>query len=171
MGAGGMQVPPDYNGLGLSNTQVMLTTFLVSFCNDNACRSLEGYWKERGKEGEREGGREGKECRGKEEGKKWGRGEVEGGEEREGGREGRRSKGRRGERLLREITSVVKPPSNLYVIYRLITAYLLLRVNCDKIMHARWDFDVSSARTRKVSALDKHQNSSESALFCHDSQA
>ena len=49
--------------------------------------------------------------------------------------------------------------------YRLITAYLLLRVNLDKIMHARWDFDASSARTRRVSALDKHQNWSASALF------
>ena len=29
-------------------------------------------------------------------------------------------------------------------IYRLITAYLLLQVNLDKIMHARWDFDASS---------------------------
>ena len=42
--------------------------------------------------------------------------------------------------------------------YRLITAYLLLRVHLDKIIHARWDFDASSARTRRVSALDKHQN-------------
>ena len=42
--------------------------------------------------------------------------------------------------------------------YRLITAYLLLRVNLDKIMHARWDFDASSTQTRRVSALDKHQN-------------
>ena len=50
--------------------------------------------------------------------------------------------------------------------YRLITAYLLLRVNLDKIMHARWDFDASSARTRRVSALDRHQNWSASALFC-----
>ena len=50
-------------------------------------------------------------------------------------------------------------------IYRLITAYLLLRVNLDKIMHARWDFDASSARTRRVNALDKHQNWSASALF------
>ena len=50
--------------------------------------------------------------------------------------------------------------------YRLITAYLLLWVNLDKIMHARWDFDASSARTRRVSALDKHQNWSASALFC-----
>ena len=33
--------------------------------------------------------------------------------------------------------------------YRLITAYLLLRVNLDKIMHARWDFDASSAQTRE----------------------
>ena len=53
-----------------------------------------------------------------------------------------------------------------YINYRLITAYLLLRVNLDKIMHARWDFDASSARTRRVSALDKHQNWSASALFC-----
>ena len=50
--------------------------------------------------------------------------------------------------------------------YRLITAYLLLRVNLDKMMHVRWDFDASSARTRRVSALDKHQNWSASALFC-----
>ena len=55
--------------------------------------------------------------------------------------------------------------------YRLITAYLLLRVNLDKIMHARWDFDASSARTRRVSALDKHQNWSSSALFCLNSRA
>ena len=53
----------------------------------------------------------------------------------------------------------------------LITAYLLLRVNLDKIMHARWDFDASSARTRRVSALDKHQNWSASALFCLNSWA
>ena len=56
-------------------------------------------------------------------------------------------------------------------IYRLITAYLLLRVNLDKIMHARWDFYASSARTRRVSALDKHQNWSASALFCLNSRA
>ena len=55
--------------------------------------------------------------------------------------------------------------------YRLITAYLLLRVNLDKIMHARWDFDASSARTRRVSALDKHQNWSASVLFCLNSRA
>ena len=55
--------------------------------------------------------------------------------------------------------------------YRLITAYLLLRVNLDKIMHARWDFDASSARTRRVSALVKHQNWSPSALFCLNSRA
>ena len=55
--------------------------------------------------------------------------------------------------------------------YRLINAYLLLRVNLDKIMHARWDFDASSARTRRVSALDKHQNWSASALFCLNSRA
>ena len=57
------------------------------------------------------------------------------------------------------------------ITYRLITAYLLLRVNLDKIMHARWDFDASSARTRRVSALDKHQNWSASALFCLNSRA
>ena len=45
-------------------------------------------------------------------------------------------------------------PENIDHIYRLITAYLLLRVNLDKIMHARWDFDASSAQTRRVSALD-----------------
>ena len=56
-------------------------------------------------------------------------------------------------------------------IYRLITAYLLLRVNLDKIMHAHWDFDASSARTQRVSALDKHQNWSASALFRLNSQA
>ena len=55
--------------------------------------------------------------------------------------------------------------------YRLITAYLLLRVNLDKIMHARLDFDASSARTRRVSALDKHQNWSASASFCLNSRA
>ena len=55
--------------------------------------------------------------------------------------------------------------------YRLITAYLHLRVNLDKIMHARWDFDASSAQTRRVSALDKHQNGSASALFCLNSRA
>ena len=49
--------------------------------------------------------------------------------------------------------------------YRLITAYFLLRVNLDKIMHSHWDFDASSARTRRVSALDKHQNWSASALL------
>ena len=54
---------------------------------------------------------------------------------------------------------------------RLITAYILLRVNLDKIMHARWDFDASSARTRRVGALDKHQNWSVSALLCLNSRA
>ena len=42
----------------------------------------------------------------------------------------------------------------LVVNYRLISASLLLRVNLDKIMHACWEFDASSARTRRVSALD-----------------
>ena len=55
--------------------------------------------------------------------------------------------------------------------YRLITAYLLLQVDLDKIMHARWDFDASSAQTQRVSALDKHQNQSGSVLFCLNSQA
>ena len=55
--------------------------------------------------------------------------------------------------------------------YKLITAYLLLRVNLDKIMHAGWDFDTFSARTRRVSALNKHQNWSASALFCLNSRA
>ena len=61
--------------------------------------------------------------------------------------------------------------NNFLVNYRLITVYLLLRVNLDKIMHARWDFDASSARTRRVSTLDKHQNWSASALFCLNSRA
>ena len=47
--------------------------------------------------------------------------------------------------------------TTLVIIYRSITAYLRLQVNCDKIMHGRWDFDASSARTRRVSVLDKHQ--------------
>ena len=55
--------------------------------------------------------------------------------------------------------------------YRLMTAYLFLRVNCDKIMHARWDFDASSARTRRVSVLDKYQNWSASELFCQNFRA
>ena len=66
-----------------------------------------------------------------------------------------------------EIYFIFSHPNN----YRLITAYLLLRVNLDKIMHARWDFDASSAWTRRVSALDKHQNWSASALFCLNSRA
>ena len=45
-----------------------------------------------------------------------------------------------------------------HIIYRLLTAYLFLQVNCDKIMHVRWDFDASNAWTQRVSALDKHQN-------------
>ena len=36
-----------------------------------------------------------------------------------------------------------------HIIYRLITAYLLLWVYLDKIMHARWDFDASSAQNPK----------------------
>ena len=55
-------------------------------------------------------------------------------------------------------------------IYRLLTAYLLLWVNYDKIMHMHWDFDASSAQTRRVSALDKHQNWRASTLFCHNSR-
>ena len=57
------------------------------------------------------------------------------------------------------------------ITYGLITAYLLLRVNLDKIMHARWNFDVSSVQTRRVSALDRHQNWRASALFCLNSRA
>ena len=60
---------------------------------------------------------------------------------------------------------------NLTNYYRLIPAYLLLGVNYDKIMHASWDFDVLSARTRRVSAFDKYQNWSPIALFFHNSQA
>ena len=55
-------------------------------------------------------------------------------------------------------------------IYRWKTA-LFLRVHCDKIRHVCWDFDASSAQTRKVSALDKHQNWRKRALFCHNSRA
>ena len=51
------------------------------------------------------------------------------------------------------------------------TVYLLLRVILDKIMHAPRDFDASSVRTGRVSALDKHQNRRASALFCLNSQA
>ena len=49
--------------------------------------------------------------------------------------------------------------------YRLMTAYLLLLVNCDKVMHARQDFDVSNAHTRRVSTLDKHQNRTKAYYF------
>ena len=38
-------------------------------------------------------------------------------------------------------------------------------------MHSHWDFDASNAQTQRVSALDKHQNWSTSALFCHNFQA
>ena len=55
--------------------------------------------------------------------------------------------------------------------YRLITAYLFVWVNYDKIMHMRWNFDASSAQTQRVNALDKHQNWRDSALFCHNSRA
>ena len=55
-------------------------------------------------------------------------------------------------------------------IYRLKAAYLLLHVNFDKTMHACWDFYASYAQTQRVNELDKHQNWSERALFCHNSQ-
>ena len=48
--------------------------------------------------------------------------------------------------------SVRKPTGEYqatYDSYRLITAYLLLRVSCDKIMHAWWDFDVLSVPERE----------------------
>ena len=70
-----------------------------------------------------------------------------------------------------KIISKCRSWSFVLVTYRLITAFLLIRVNCDKIIHACWDFDASSAWTRGVSALDKHQNWSNSALFCHNSRA
>ena len=54
----------------------------------------------------------------------------------------------------------------MWVNYRLIPAYLLSRVNLYIIMHTLWDFDALSARTRRVSALDNHQNWCASALFC-----
>ena len=38
-------------------------------------------------------------------------------------------------------------------------------------MHDCWNFDVSSAGTRRVSALDEDQKWSESALFCYNSRA
>ena len=37
--------------------------------------------------------------------------------------------------------------------------------------YTRWNFDASSARTWRVNALDKHQNWSASALYCHNSRA
>ena len=37
---------------------------------------------------------------------------------------------------------------SLNVMIRLITAHLLLQVNCDKIMHTYWDFDASNVQTR-----------------------
>ena len=43
MGAGGMQVPPDYNGLGLSNTQVILKKrewVLSGMCEDLLSRTF-----------------------------------------------------------------------------------------------------------------------------------
>ena len=46
-----------------------------------------------------------------------------------------------------------------------ICQYLHLPVNYDKIMQECWDFDVSSAQTWRLSALDKHQNWSEGAFF------
>ena len=49
-------------------------------------------------------------------------------------------------------------------IYGLINTYIFLRVNCNKIMHARWNSDAPSA-------LVEHQNWSESALFCNNSRS
>ena len=71
---------------------------------------------------------------------------------------------------------ILIPRGSLYCLwsglsYRLITAYLLLWVNCDKLMHAHWNFDASNAWNRRVSALDKHQNWSKSASFCHNFRA
>ena len=60
---------------------------------------------------------------------------------------------------------------NMTYNYGLILAYLLLRVNCDIITHARWNFDTSNAWTQRVRALDKHQNWSANALFRHNSRA
>ena len=73
-------------------------------------------------------------------------------------------------RFLLNLSTMIWLSACVYLLcidYRLITAYLLLLVNCDQIMHMRWDFDASSAQNRRVSALDKHQNWSESALCCH----
>ena len=58
-----------------------------------------------------------------------------------------------------------------FVNYELITAYLPLRVNLDKIMHLCWDFDASSTQIGNVSALDKHQSRSASTLSCLNSRA
>ena len=78
-----------------------------------------------------------------------------------------------GDRIVRKAFTTWKAQVILRVIYnyRLITSYLLLWVNCDQIMHTGWDFDASSTQTRRVSALDRHQNWSASALFCLNSRA
>ena len=57
---------------------------------------------------------------------------------------------------------------SLLIIYSIIllTAYLLLRVNCDKIMHTRWDFDGQMHKPERLSTLDKHQNWNESMNVC-----
>ena len=46
---------------------------------------------------------------------------------------------------------------------------LTLPVNCDKIMQSCWYFDMSNSWTWRVSALDKHQNWNQRALFFHNS--
>ena len=75
-----------------------------------------------------------------------------------------------GERYINTYTAVYrilwKSP-----LFQFLLSYTILRVNLDKIMHARWEFDASSARNRRVSTLDKHQNWSASALFCLNSRA
>ena len=44
-------------------------------------------------------------------------------------------------------------------------------MNCDKIIHMRWDFDALNVQTWRVSALEEHQNWSEILLFCLNSRA
>ena len=44
-------------------------------------------------------------------------------------------------------------------------------MNLEQVTHTGWDFDVSSAQTQRVSALDEHQNGSASVLVCLSSWA
>ena len=55
----------------------------------------------------------------------------------------------------------------MFIIHRLISAYSLFRVNT----RTAWDFDASNARTRRMTAMDKHQDWRENTLFCLNSRA